>query len=232
MASDLPKVLQPLAGRPLLAHVVATARALKPAAIHVVYGHGGERVREAFAGEPTSAGRCRPSRRAPGTPLMQAMPGVPDEPRACSCSTATCRSSAPRRSRASSRARARTRSRCCRRGLPDPAGYGRVIRDGARPRRAHRRRERREPRGARDRRDQHRRPRRARGEAARLARRAQGRQRAGRVLSDRLHRRRGARRLCGRRRGRGHAIGGPGRERQAPARRGRSARTAAAAPRN
>ena len=50
MASDLPKVLQPLAGRPLLAHVVATARALEPEAIHVVYGHGGERVRAAFAG--------------------------------------------------------------------------------------------------------------------------------------------------------------------------------------
>ena len=43
MHSDLPKVLQPLAGRPLLAHVLAAARALEPAAIHVVYGHGGER---------------------------------------------------------------------------------------------------------------------------------------------------------------------------------------------
>ena len=48
MASDLPKVLQPLAGRPLLAHVIDTARLLNPAAIHVIYGHGGERVREAF----------------------------------------------------------------------------------------------------------------------------------------------------------------------------------------
>src|SRR5690606_20737590 len=48
MHSDLPKVLQPLAGRPLLAHVVDTARALKPSAIHIVYGHGGDRVREAF----------------------------------------------------------------------------------------------------------------------------------------------------------------------------------------
>ncbi len=36
MASDLPKVLQPLAGRPLLAHVVDTARTLKPDAIHIV----------------------------------------------------------------------------------------------------------------------------------------------------------------------------------------------------
>jgi len=42
MNSDLPKVLQPLAGKPLLAHVIAVARALKPTMICVVYGHGGE----------------------------------------------------------------------------------------------------------------------------------------------------------------------------------------------
>ena len=54
MHSDLPKVLQPLAGRPLLAHVIATARALAPAGIQVVYGHGGEKVRAALASEPVS----------------------------------------------------------------------------------------------------------------------------------------------------------------------------------
>lgn len=48
MKSRLPKVLQPLCGRPLLAHVLATARALAPARIHVVYGHGAEQVRAAF----------------------------------------------------------------------------------------------------------------------------------------------------------------------------------------
>jgi bifunctional UDP-N-acetylglucosamine pyrophosphorylase / glucosamine-1-phosphate N-acetyltransferase len=52
MRSDLPKVLQPLAGRPLLRHVIDTARALAPASIHVVYGHGGDRVREALRDEP------------------------------------------------------------------------------------------------------------------------------------------------------------------------------------
>ncbi|MFZ1905125.1 MAG: NTP transferase domain-containing protein, partial [Steroidobacteraceae bacterium] len=45
MKSRLPKVLQPLAGRPLLKHVIDTARELEPAAIHVVYGHGGDAVR-------------------------------------------------------------------------------------------------------------------------------------------------------------------------------------------
>jgi bifunctional UDP-N-acetylglucosamine pyrophosphorylase / glucosamine-1-phosphate N-acetyltransferase len=54
MKSDLPKVLHPLAGRPLLKHVIDTARSLTPAAIHVVYGHGGERVCEALPDEPVS----------------------------------------------------------------------------------------------------------------------------------------------------------------------------------
>ena len=48
MHSDLPKVLHSLAGKPLLAHVVATARSLDPGVICVVYGHGGESVRAAL----------------------------------------------------------------------------------------------------------------------------------------------------------------------------------------
>jgi bifunctional UDP-N-acetylglucosamine pyrophosphorylase/glucosamine-1-phosphate N-acetyltransferase len=54
MRSDLPKVLHPLAGRPLLAHVLDTAQSVAtalglPADVVVVVGHGGERVAEAFA---------------------------------------------------------------------------------------------------------------------------------------------------------------------------------------
>lgn len=48
MKSNLPKVLQPLAGRPLLRHVIQTARCLQPQQIVVVYGHGGEQVKAAF----------------------------------------------------------------------------------------------------------------------------------------------------------------------------------------
>ena len=48
MRSDLPKVLHSLAGRPLLAHVLDTARALGPRSIFVVHGHGADRVRAAF----------------------------------------------------------------------------------------------------------------------------------------------------------------------------------------
>jgi bifunctional UDP-N-acetylglucosamine pyrophosphorylase/glucosamine-1-phosphate N-acetyltransferase len=48
MKSLLPKVLLPLAGRPLLSHVLDTARALRPEGLHVVYGHRGEQLRAAF----------------------------------------------------------------------------------------------------------------------------------------------------------------------------------------
>lgn len=50
MYSDLPKVLHPLAGRPLLQHVVDTARRLAPARLCVVYGYGGEAVPAAIPG--------------------------------------------------------------------------------------------------------------------------------------------------------------------------------------
>src|SRR5690606_37867073 len=46
--SVLPKGLQPLAGSLLLAHLVDTASALRPSAIHIVYGHGGARVLDAL----------------------------------------------------------------------------------------------------------------------------------------------------------------------------------------
>ncbi|MDR3391468.1 MAG: bifunctional UDP-N-acetylglucosamine diphosphorylase/glucosamine-1-phosphate N-acetyltransferase GlmU [Sulfuriferula sp.] len=50
MMSDLPKVLHPLAGRPMLAHLLDTARSLDPLQICVVYGYGGEQVPQAIGG--------------------------------------------------------------------------------------------------------------------------------------------------------------------------------------
>jgi bifunctional UDP-N-acetylglucosamine pyrophosphorylase/glucosamine-1-phosphate N-acetyltransferase len=44
MYSDIPKVLHPLAGKPLLKHVLDTARQLRPDNMIVVYGHGGDAV--------------------------------------------------------------------------------------------------------------------------------------------------------------------------------------------
>lgn len=49
MRSELPKVLHKLAGRPLLSHVIDTARQLKASRILVVYGHGGEQVPQTLA---------------------------------------------------------------------------------------------------------------------------------------------------------------------------------------
>ena len=78
MKSDLPKVLQPLAGRPLLGHVVSRAQQLSPSSIHVVYGHGGERVRAAFEGADLKWA-LQAEQLGTGHALMQAMPGVADD---------------------------------------------------------------------------------------------------------------------------------------------------------
>jgi len=51
MHSNKPKVLHEVAGKPILAHVIACAKALNAQKIIVVYGFGGEIVREAFAHE-------------------------------------------------------------------------------------------------------------------------------------------------------------------------------------
>ncbi len=77
MKSALPKVLQPLAGQPLLKHVIDTARELEPAAIHVVYGHGGDAVRAALATEPVVWTLQQP-RLGTGHALGRALPHIPD----------------------------------------------------------------------------------------------------------------------------------------------------------
>ena len=51
MHSNTPKVLHKIGGKPILAHVIDCAKALNPQKIIVVYGYGGETVREAFAHE-------------------------------------------------------------------------------------------------------------------------------------------------------------------------------------
>ena len=78
MHSDLPKVLHQLAGMPLLAHVITAARALKPTCIVVVYGHGGERVREAFAADADVAWVRQEPQLGTGHAVMQAVPLLDD----------------------------------------------------------------------------------------------------------------------------------------------------------
>ncbi|MDR1076806.1 MAG: bifunctional UDP-N-acetylglucosamine diphosphorylase/glucosamine-1-phosphate N-acetyltransferase GlmU [Xanthomonadaceae bacterium] len=79
MQSALPKVLQPVGGRPMLAHVLEAARALQPGGIHVVYGHGGEAVRAAFSDQRDLAWNEQTQRLGTGHAVQQALPQIPDE---------------------------------------------------------------------------------------------------------------------------------------------------------
>src|SRR6185312_1696132 len=78
MKSDLPKVLQPLAGRPLLRHVIDVAQSLEPASVHVVYGHGGELVRETLQDE-TVKWVLQAEQLGTGHAVLQAAPDISDD---------------------------------------------------------------------------------------------------------------------------------------------------------
>ncbi len=129
MRSSLPKVLQPLAGRPLLAHVVATARRLDPAAIHIVHGHGGEQVRAALP-DADLAWALQAEQQGTGHALMQALPGIPDGHTVLvlygDVPLVRAGTLAGLLDRAGPQALALLSA-----VLPDPSGYGRVIRDRA-----------------------------------------------------------------------------------------------------
>jgi bifunctional UDP-N-acetylglucosamine pyrophosphorylase/glucosamine-1-phosphate N-acetyltransferase len=73
MYSDLPKVLHPLAGKALVAHVIDTARALSPRRLCVVYGHGGDAVRSALDAPDLSWALQEPQR-GTGHAVRQALP--------------------------------------------------------------------------------------------------------------------------------------------------------------
>ena len=78
MKSRLPKVSHRLAGRTLLEHVVAATGALAPAAIHTVYGHAGQQVRDGHSSLPVQWVEQR-EQRGTGHAVEQAMPSIPDE---------------------------------------------------------------------------------------------------------------------------------------------------------
>ena len=78
MNSDLPKVLQPLAGRPLLQHVIRTALELEPSNIYVVYGHGGAEVQATLPHEPVEW-ILQADQLGTGHAVMQAMCVIPDD---------------------------------------------------------------------------------------------------------------------------------------------------------
>jgi bifunctional UDP-N-acetylglucosamine pyrophosphorylase/glucosamine-1-phosphate N-acetyltransferase len=78
MASTHPKVLHPLAGRPLLAHVLAAAREIDAQRIVVVYGHGGQAVPDAFRDSGAQFVLQEPQL-GTGHAVMQALPHLPQE---------------------------------------------------------------------------------------------------------------------------------------------------------
>jgi len=126
MKSSLPKVLQPIAARPMLAHVVDVARALQPAGIHVVHGHGGEQVRAAFAGQPDLQWARQDRQLGTGHAVQQALPAVPDQAQVLVLygDVPLITAATLRRLLAAPGALAVLAAEPA-----DPAGYGRVVRD-------------------------------------------------------------------------------------------------------
>jgi bifunctional UDP-N-acetylglucosamine pyrophosphorylase/glucosamine-1-phosphate N-acetyltransferase len=127
MKSARAKVLLPLAGRPLLAHVLDAAQALGPQQVHVVFGHRGDQVRAAFADRSGIAWVHQAEQRGTGHAVQLAMAAVPDAARVLILlgdvplvSTATLQPLAD----------SGTSLSILVADLVDPHGYGRVLRDG------------------------------------------------------------------------------------------------------
>ena len=126
MKSALPKVLQQIAGLPMLGHVIASARALGPAGIHVVYGHGGDQVRAAFENQPDLHWSEQAQQLGTGHAVQQAMPGVPENARVLVLygDVPLIRSETLQRLLG-----APGRLAVLAAELADPTGYGRIVRD-------------------------------------------------------------------------------------------------------
>jgi bifunctional UDP-N-acetylglucosamine pyrophosphorylase/glucosamine-1-phosphate N-acetyltransferase len=123
MRSDLPKVLHPLAGRPLLAHVLDTARSLDPAKIHVVVGHGADAVRARCHGEDIHWVQ-QSEQLGTGHAVLMAMPAVhPDS------QVLVLYGDVPLLRVDTLRPLIDAAPALLTAVLPDPGGYGRVLRD-------------------------------------------------------------------------------------------------------
>ncbi|HYD95036.1 MAG TPA: bifunctional UDP-N-acetylglucosamine diphosphorylase/glucosamine-1-phosphate N-acetyltransferase GlmU [Noviherbaspirillum sp.] len=126
MQSALPKVLHPLAGKPLLAHVIDTARALSPQRLCVIYGHGGEAVPQAFEAPDITFARQEPQL-GTGHAVMQAVPHLQDD-----VPTLVLYGDVPLTAMHSLQQLLDTAGReklaILTIDLPDPTGYGRILR--------------------------------------------------------------------------------------------------------
>ncbi|SIP86913.1 UDP-N-acetylglucosamine pyrophosphorylase /glucosamine-1-phosphate N-acetyltransferase [Aromatoleum tolulyticum] len=127
MRSVLPKVLQPIAGRPMLAHVIGAARALDAARICVVYGHGGEVVRERLQDAALRWARQEPQL-GTGHAVQQALPELSDGEMALVLYGDVPLIGAPTLRRLQAAAGG-GKLALLTVELPDPTGYGRILRD-------------------------------------------------------------------------------------------------------
>jgi bifunctional UDP-N-acetylglucosamine pyrophosphorylase/glucosamine-1-phosphate N-acetyltransferase len=127
MKSLLPKVLMPLAGKSLLAHVLDTARALRPEGLHVVYGHRGEQVRTVFARDADIHWVHQSEQRGTGHAVRLALHDIPDPARIL-----VLYGDVPllRAETLTELVRTHAELAVLAAELDDPTGYGRVLRDG------------------------------------------------------------------------------------------------------
>ncbi len=127
MCSALPKVLHPLAGKPLLAHVLDAANLIGAGCRVVVFGHGGEQVQAALSGYD-----CRwveqAEQQGTGHAVMQAMPAMTDMDRVLVLYGDVPLIGAETLQRLIA-VSADTSLGLLTAELPDPTGYGRILRD-------------------------------------------------------------------------------------------------------
>ena len=79
MRSQLAKVLHPLAGRPMLVHVLDTVQRLEPGKVHVVVGFQGSAVCEALGDRPEVNWVSQDEQKGTGHAVEQALPGIADD---------------------------------------------------------------------------------------------------------------------------------------------------------
>lgn len=126
MHSQRPKVLQPLAGRPMLAHVLDTARALMPQRLIVVYGHGGDLVQAAFP-QPDLLWAEQAQQLGTGHAVASALPWLADG--SALILYGDCPLIAPATLQQLIAASAGDKLAVLTVELADPTGYGRIVRN-------------------------------------------------------------------------------------------------------
>lgn len=133
MKSERPKVLHRLAGKPLLQHVLESSAALGAQRIVTVVGHGADAVRAAIAPMPGLEFVKQEPQLGTGHAVQQAAPALPDVGTVLVLNGDTPLVRAAT-ARALAEASGGTKLALLTVELPDPAGYGRIVRDGERVR--------------------------------------------------------------------------------------------------